>query len=365
MKKIAVITLFLSLFLVTNCFAVTFRWIEVISDNRVGGWSFITDLLVPSYSPYYDATYSVNGGSQETLTYIHFGPNHVYDSGMIGEEPPYYFGKTFTWTVTDESVPNPTSINATASIPPWAWQVPLSTDFTVSFDADPTYPTVSWKNVPGSPPFQIDYYRLRVLLASDPTKLLWERDFPPSPSVTYTFNPLDPKSFAFQPGVGYLIRIEARTYYYFRLYGDGFGPGFPSAPDPSTPNQINYYAAFLNRSTVFANYVYPKIDIKPGSDPNSINLKSKGVVPVAILTTDGFDATMVDPDTVQFAGASPVRWTMCDVDDDGDQDLLFHFRTQDLDLDENSTEASLTCYVHGEMFEGRDSVNIVPAPKKK
>jgi hypothetical protein len=30
------------------------------------------------------------------------------------------------------------------------------------------------------------------------------------------------------------------------------------------------------------------IDIKPVSDPNSINLKSKGVVPVAVLTTDLF-----------------------------------------------------------------------------
>jgi len=42
------------------------------------------------------------------------------------------------------------------------------------------------------------------------------------------------------------------------------------------------------------------IDIKPGSDPNSINLKSKGVVPVAVLTTDGFDASTVDPETVGF-----------------------------------------------------------------
>ena len=84
-----------------------------------------------------------------------------------------------------------------------------------------------------------------------------------------------------------------------------------------------------------------------------------------MLTTDGFDAVMVDPDTVRFAGASPERWTMCDVDYDGDQDLLFHFRTQDLDLDENSTEASLTCEINGKAFESGDSVNIVPAPKKK
>ena len=102
------------------------------------------------------------------------------------------------------------------------------------------------------------------------------------------------------------------------------------------------------------------IDIKPGSDPNSINLNSKGVVPVAVLTTDLFDAATVDPDTVLFAGASPVRWTMEDVDGDGDMDLLFHFKTQELGLDECSTEAILTGETTGGvLFGGVDSVNIV------
>jgi len=42
------------------------------------------------------------------------------------------------------------------------------------------------------------------------------------------------------------------------------------------------------------------IDIKPGGDPNSINLRSKRVIPVAILTTDTFDASTVDPLSVKF-----------------------------------------------------------------
>jgi len=107
------------------------------------------------------------------------------------------------------------------------------------------------------------------------------------------------------------------------------------------------------------------IDIKPGSDPNSINLKSKGVVPVAVLTTDDFDASTVDPDTVEFAGAEPVRWTMEDVDGDGDMDMLFHFKTQELNLDGDSTEATLTGEtVDGVQIEGTDTVNIVPKGKK-
>ncbi len=109
------------------------------------------------------------------------------------------------------------------------------------------------------------------------------------------------------------------------------------------------------------------IDIKPGSDPNSINLKSKGVVPVAVLTTDDFDANDVDPSTVEFAGAEPVRWVMCDVDDDSDIDMLFHFKTQELvDLDENSTEATLVGTTYsGTPIQGTDVVNIVPTKKGK
>jgi len=103
------------------------------------------------------------------------------------------------------------------------------------------------------------------------------------------------------------------------------------------------------------------IDIKPGSYPNSINLGSKGLVPVAVLTTDDFDASTIDPVTVHFGGATPVRWTMEDVDGDGDTDLLFHFKAQELvDLNEESTEAFLTGYTHyGEFIWGTDTVNIV------
>lgn len=106
------------------------------------------------------------------------------------------------------------------------------------------------------------------------------------------------------------------------------------------------------------------IDIKPGSDPNSINLKSKGVVPVALLTTDSIDASDVDPVTVLFASAAPLRWAMEDVDSDGDMDMLFNFEAQELDLTGDSTEAFLIGYTYGgEFIWGKDTVNIVPKDK--
>jgi len=125
----------------------------------------------------------------------------------------------------------------------------------------------------------------------------------------------------------------------------------------------NAKTAFSDRFYEAPTIVVP-IDIKPGSCPNSINLKSKGVVPVAVLTANGFDASTVAPETVEFAGALPKRWTLEDADGDGDEDMLFHFRTQELNLTESSTEATLTGETLDEVrTKGTDTVNIVPQKK--
>ena len=55
------------------------------------------------------------------------------------------------------------------------------------------------------------------------------------------------------------------------------------------------------------------IDIKPESCPNPLNVKSKGVLTVAILGTEGFDVNDIDPSTILLNGKAPLRWAIEDV----------------------------------------------------
>jgi hypothetical protein len=106
------------------------------------------------------------------------------------------------------------------------------------------------------------------------------------------------------------------------------------------------------------------IDVKPGSWPNSINLNPNGVISVAVLTTYDFDALTVDPDTIIWAGAAPLRWAVEDVDGDGDLDMVFKFKRGETDLTETSTMSTMTGKnLDGYDIEGQDAVRIVP-PKK-
>jgi hypothetical protein len=55
------------------------------------------------------------------------------------------------------------------------------------------------------------------------------------------------------------------------------------------------------------------IDIKPGSCPNPLNTRERGVLPAAILGTEDFDVSQVDVDTVKLQGVSPLRSSLEDV----------------------------------------------------
>ena len=119
----------------------------------------------------------------------------------------------------------------------------------------------------------------------------------------------------------------------------------------------------VGSTAVMANGTSVVIDIKPWSCPNPVNLKSNGKIPVAILSTPSFDATTVDPSTVEFEGASPVHWAVEDVYGNGLLDVVFHFRTKDTNI--VPTPGFVQCTLTGETYggtpiQGTDWVKTVP-----
>jgi hypothetical protein len=127
------------------------------------------------------------------------------------------------------------------------------------------------------------------------------------------------------------------------------------------------------------------VDIKPQSCRNPLNVKSKGVLPVAILGTDDFDVNQVDPASVELVGVSPLRWALEDVatpyepfvgkedafdctdeGPDGYMDLTFKFDIQEIvaalgDVNDGDVLVlSLTGrLMGGEGFVGEDVVVIL------
>lgn len=106
------------------------------------------------------------------------------------------------------------------------------------------------------------------------------------------------------------------------------------------------------------------IDIKPGKFPNNLDVKKDKQIPVAILTSDEFDASTVDPATVRFgpkgASGKQGRGHRIDVDRDGDVDLLLRFETRASGLTCSDISATVTgATVSGRRFEGSDSVRAV------
>ena len=108
------------------------------------------------------------------------------------------------------------------------------------------------------------------------------------------------------------------------------------------------------------------IDIKPGSFPNSINPKSQGKIPVAILSTPDFIAPeQADLGSLTFGRTgdedSLAFCTIEDVNADGVADVVGHFYTQAAGFQKGDVTGKLKGKTtEGLDFSGSDSVRIVP-----
>jgi hypothetical protein len=107
------------------------------------------------------------------------------------------------------------------------------------------------------------------------------------------------------------------------------------------------------------------IDIRP----RRINPRSRGRLRVTILTSELFDATTLEPNTVRFGATGtetpPLYFTLTDVDGDGDRDMILRFETQMTGIKCGDSSVSLTGETSsGLSVIGSSSIKTVGCRKK-
>ena len=125
------------------------------------------------------------------------------------------------------------------------------------------------------------------------------------------------------------------------------------------------------------------VDIKPGSCRNPVNVKSNGVLPVAILGSSDFDVNEIDPSSVRLNGVAAIRSNIEDVtqpDDcydlgpDGFEDLTLKFTNQEIieslgDVNDGEEivlqlTGNLKEEFEGSAIRGKDTMIILKKGKK-
>jgi len=109
-------------------------------------------------------------------------------------------------------------------------------------------------------------------------------------------------------------------------------------------------------------------------DHAKINPRAKGVITVAILGSPVLDVTTIDVTTVGFGvgenTAMPAHsGHVSDVNGDGIDDLLLHFRISELGLDSTNPGDAVEIKLVGETSDGvtilgADTAKVVPKGKK-
>jgi hypothetical protein len=145
--------------------------------------------------------------------------------------------------------------------------------------------------------------------------------------------------------------------------------------NPSDSGYIELWGVYCDSQLILS------LDIKPRSCPNSVNPKSKGKLPAAILGTPGFDVHDIDISTLLLEGIAPIRSDFehvaaplsnpdpCEctkAGPDGHVDLTLTFETQDIisALGTNASRETRTLTLTGFLlggtpFEANDCIRIV------
>src|SRR5262249_33764706 len=123
--------------------------------------------------------------------------------------------------------------------------------------------------------------------------------------------------------------------------------------------------AHLSRSAEKQPAIPVAIDVMPGEPVKRIELGNRGTLTVAVLSSKGFDATALDPASLNLAGAPATRRTggglasFEDVNGDGLADLVIEVPKARLKLDPGATVAVLKGLApDGRLVTGSDTVTV-------
>ena len=170
-------------------------------------------------------------------------------------------------------------------------------------------------------------------------------------------DPFQSPPFTDDPNVAWANPLFSKDYY-------EFGPGAHSLTIVAT--QIPYL--FIDSTVAFRATTIPFCDIKPGSYPNAINVRSNGLVPVALLGSAEVNVGDIDINTVAFGEAPPAHDLadpsvyldhLQDVNGDGFLDLVSHYRVRDTIIEYGDTDAGIEAVINGMFFTCADSIKTV------
>jgi hypothetical protein len=195
-------------------------------------------------------------------------------------------------------------------------------------------------------------------------------------SVPFQSSVQTPEKRLFVPELGagfYVLLVEGPAGDYLLRFvpppraadSDGDGVVDPFDPCPGSPEDIDGFRDADGCPD-------PRISIKPFEEPNPINRKSRGVVPVAILAGTSIDLTKVDVRSLRFGscaapGAAPahdlarssvLRAHLDDVNGDALRDLVAHFRQRETGLTRADVEACLEGQTADGPFVASDRVIV-------
>lgn len=93
----------------------------------------------------------------------------------------------------------------------------------------------------------------------------------------------------------------------------------------------------------------------------TINVRSKGVISVSLLSTAAFNAQDVKPDSIRFGPAGATifgKAKLADLNGDGSVDLLLRFKTQDAGITCQTSQVTLSgTMLDGQPFTASDQID--------